>query len=341
MYRESISLDNPDRLDYLIFFQGKLIHSVENPHAGMDKLLLEEGDKIFRWPLERYRDFVECQSLIQEKIQSALDPELVLGTFVFSSNILVTNFTRDVLKMFVHGIHEILNEYTREKQNLSCNFPGTVVRRLLRTPNYHKRFLSAREAEVGILFADIAGFTRISEQVLKNPALIARFVEEWAQRMIRVLYTNDGIYDKLIGDCIIGLFGAPFFDLTQPEILLRLIATAREFVVQTREMNDEPWLKEQMMKHPGMEPLGVAIGINFAPAFVGQIGPDKTYTGLSQGMNNTARLQGLATRDQILIPASLMSVARPFIKDCEIFEEESMPVKNVAEPLRFHRILVT
>ncbi|MBW7876596.1 MAG: hypothetical protein H3C47_11480, partial [Candidatus Cloacimonetes bacterium] len=139
VYRESISLDHPERLDYLIFYQGKLIHSQENPHKGMDKLLGVEGDSIFHWPLNRYREFVECQTLVQEKILSALDPELVLGTFVFSSNHEVTNFSRDVLKMFVNGIHEILNEYTREKQNLSCNFPGTVVRRLLRTPNYHRK----------------------------------------------------------------------------------------------------------------------------------------------------------------------------------------------------------
>ena len=47
--------------------------------------------------------------------------------------------------------------------------------------------------------------------------------------------------------------------------------------------------------------VGVATGVNLAPLFVGQFGPNANFTGFSSGMNNTARLQGCATRGQILV----------------------------------------
>jgi adenylate cyclase len=76
-----------------------------------------------------------------------------------------------------------------------------------------------------------------------------------------------------------------------------------------------------------------------APLFVGQFGPNSNFTGFSSGMNNTARLQGCAGKDEILVmedAVQKLPSGHPF----KLGEKRSMPVKNVAEPLAF-RALVT
>ena len=82
-------------------------------------------------------------------------------------------------------------------------------------------------------------------------------------------------------------------------------------------------------------PIGVATGLNFCPLFVGTFGPDENYTGFSSGMNNTARLQGVAERDEIFCMDSFVTA----LGDPERFgPERHATVKNVAEPLAFHEL---
>ena len=79
--------------------------------------------------------------------------------------------------------------------------------------------------------------------------------------------------------------------------------------------------------------MGVATGLNFCPLFVGTFGPDENFTGFSSGMNNTARLQGVATRDEILC---MDSFAKVYADATQFTEQRSALVKNVSEPLRYH-----
>jgi class 3 adenylate cyclase len=71
---------------------------------------------------------------------------------------------------------------------------------------------------------------------------------------------------------------------------------------------------------------------------VGCFGPNDNFTGFSSGMNNTARLQGCATRDEILV----MSDPIAELPDGHGFafgEDRTAKVKNVAEPIRFRPLV--
>jgi class 3 adenylate cyclase len=68
---------------------------------------------------------------------------------------------------------------------------------------------------------------------------------------------------------------------------------------------------------------------------VGLFGPNEAYTGFSSGMNNTARLQGVATRDQILCMDTFVNTLG---SDAEFGPEEHAQVKNVADPLRYRAL---
>jgi class 3 adenylate cyclase len=89
---------------------------------------------------------------------------------------------------------------------------------------------------------------------------------------------------------------------------------------------------------PRKEGVAVSTGVNLAPLFVGTFGPNSNFTGFSSGMNNTARLQGCAKRDEILVMADSITQL-PEGHKFRFSEELNATVKNVAAPLRFRAVI--
>ena len=83
--------------------------------------------------------------------------------------------------------------------------------------------------------------------------------------------------------------------------------------------------------------LAVSTGVNLAPLFVGVFGPNENFTGFSAGMNNTARLQAQAARDEILVMQGAIDCL-PAGHRFQFGEAREGKAKNVAEPLRFRRL---
>jgi class 3 adenylate cyclase len=100
----------------------------------------------------------------------------------------------------------------------------------------------------------------------------------------------------------------------------------------TRELPSRPAFAH--LKETG---LAVSTGVNLAPLFVGQFGPNDNFTGFSSGMNNTARLQGCAGKDEILVMEGAIAKLDPNA-GFSFSEERNAKVKNVADPLRFRAL---
>jgi adenylate cyclase len=235
-----------------------------------------------------------------------------------------------------------LMDYNRERIHLSQFFSAEVIDELLRDPRYAEKYLTPRDEEVGILFADINSFTRISELVLESPSRIGRFVDRWSDAMVRVLWKHGGVFDKMVGDCVIGLFGPPFFRSSRVERAEAALRAAQEIQQLTQSMSSDPEVVRlaEMVKLPG---LGVAVGVNLAHTYCGIFGPNKQYTGFSTGMNSTARLQSLGGFREILVMESVKQALQqsrdPALLGLSYGELTETPVKNVAQPLRHHRLL--
>lgn len=236
-------------------------------------------------------------------------------------------FGRDVLDRFADYIRQRVVDFNKEWKRLSHNFPQIIVRRLLQEPSYQERFLSPREQEVAVLFCDISGFTRLSESVLKEPKLIGKLIDEWGNQCVEFIWDAGGVFDKMVGDCIIGLWGPPFYERGAQELCRAAAKAARQIRDYTQTLATA--FPELAVMEP---PVGVATGVNWCPLFVGTFGPDENFTGFSSGMNNTARLQGVASRDEILCMESFVSI----YGEPEAFgDERQATVKNVAQPLIF------
>lgn len=270
----------------------------------------------------------------EEVLISGVTNAVKVGKVVATSKTGAFNtYDRELLAGFSGFIRQRVVDFNKEWRRLASSFRPQDVARLLRADDYEARFLAPREETVAIAYVDIAGFTRLSEQVLRTPSAVARLVESWSEAAVRLVWEHGGVFDKMVGDCIIALFGPPFYDHPPGERLAAALRWALDIREMTRRFPEREGF--EALREEG---LAVTTGVHLAPLFVGTFGPNRNFTGFSSGMNNTARLQGTAKRDEILVMQEAIEQLPPEHR-FTFGEERSAAVKNVAQPLRFRPLL--
>ena len=266
-------------------------------------------------------------------ILDAHDQAIVGHISIHAEHHNLTPFALDLLDRFADYIRQRIVDFNKEWKHLARNFPLATVRRLLQHEDYNQRFLSARERNVTIMYCDISGFTKLSEQILKEPALIGKLIDIWSSQVVEFIWDSGGVFDKMVGDCIIGLWGPPFYERSPEEDCAAALDASQKIQTYTNNLLSHPELPEL---HGKDIEIGVATGLNHCSLFVGTFGPDDNFTGFSSGMNNTARLQGVATRNEILCMDSFVHT----LNTPERFGDELLAqVKNVEHPIKYRKIL--
>ncbi len=271
----------------------------------------------------------------EEVLINGVTNSVVVGKIAFASKHGALNMhNRELIAGFAGFIRQRIVDFNKEWRNLASSFREETVARLLQSADYEKTYLAPREETVGILYVDISGFTRLSEQVLKEPSAVAHFVEAWSEDAVNLVWEHGGVFDKMVGDCIIALFGPPFYEESPGERL----AAALRCAIDIRAMTNA-FPRRVRFSHLAAEGVAVSTGVHLAPLFVGTFGRDRNFTGFSSGMNNTARLQGCAARDEILVMDDAIA-ALPQRHGFAFGERRTAQVKNVKEPLAFRPVVV-
>jgi class 3 adenylate cyclase len=342
VYRDAV---DSETLHYRVYNEGHLENdSHTRPLPALEKAVATHGSKLIAPSDQSLRQALGSPRNIEAVLISGLSTAGTLGKLiVWSKGDGFSAFAMDVIRVLAATLSQRLLDYNRERTHLSQFFSAQVIDELLRDPDYERRYLSPRDEQVGILFADINGFTRICEQVLEKPEKIGQFVDDWSQEAVEILWRHGGVFDKMVGDCVIGLFGPPFFRSNAQQRAEATVRAACEIQSFTRErMNAHPEVARisERIQLPG---LGVAIGVNIAPTFCGLFGPNRAYTGFSTGMNQTARLQSLGAFRETLVMEPVRELlsksSDPALQKLKFGELQETPVKNVAQPLRYFRLL--
>ncbi len=273
----------------------------------------------------------ECHETV---LIAGLDEEAIVGKLVVAARRPLGTFERDVLALLADVLQKRIVDYNAAGEALRRSFSLPTVIRLLDEERPWAR-LAPRAAEISILFADVAGFTALSERCLAGPTAVGDFVEAWSRGVTKILWHHGGVFDKLVGDCIIGLFGPPYFELTPAQRAELCVRAAVDMVRFTQRLIDHAACAR--IKQAGL-PLGVAVGLNDGPASVGMFGLDQDYTAFSSAMNNTARLQGMATRDEVLVMAPMADTLEKADLGWRFGPRREGKAKNVAEPLVFRAL---
>lgn len=322
-------------LHYKIIQNGELTHDSMLPRdIEIDQFIRdyaatmigkESRALVERFGFDRFREEVMINGVTDERVVGRVIVTSRHGQF--------NTYERDLIALFADYLRQRVVDFNREWKHLSLCFPPAIVQRLLNQADYVERFLKPVEQGVAVLYCDISGFTRISEQVLREPSLIGKLVGVWGQQVVEILWETGGVFDKMVGDCVIGLWGPPFSEEDPKSLCRRAAEAAVRIRDYTRTLNDGALLPALRGTEP---PVGVATGLNFCRMFVGQFGPNENYTGFSSGMNNAARLQGIAIRDEILCMDSFVET---FGEPEKFGEEQQAKVKNVADPIRYRPLL--
>jgi adenylate cyclase len=143
------------------------------------------------------------------------------------------------------------------------------------------------EMEIGVLFADVRGFTTLAEAMA--PKDVADLLNRFYASATGVL-SKSAVIDKLVGDEVMALYLPPLLADGWEDEMLR---DASELLGAVG-FGDNPWL-----------PLGV--GIDIGRAFVGNVGDGevKDFTALGDVVNTAARLQSAAQSGQIVMSERL------------------------------------
>ena len=184
-----------------------------------------------------------------------------------------------------------------------------------------------RAMEVSILFADISGFTTVSET--KAPEEVAEFLSHFFSCAVESIFAYGGTLDKFIGDAVMAFFGAP---LAQDDHADRAVLTG---LMLQRLVGD--WNEERAKA--GLEEVKVRVGINSGPAVVGNVGTEKRvdYTVLGASVNIASRIEsGVAKPGQVVISSHTLE------RVMGSFETESLgefALKGLQQKLPVYRVL--
>jgi len=317
----------------------KLFDSVDKPNQKLDELI-RKGKQVILPGNKDLAEVIPIDGATETILLDGLLNETLVGKMVIRppEGTGLSISSREIIQIFGEALRQRLVDFNKEKNSLRHYFSPEVVRKLLKIQNYEQKLLAPRQEEIGILYADIAGFTKLSEQILRDPKRIAQFVDEWSHGVVSILFQEGGTLDKLVGDCVICLFGPPFYDIPPQRIACKALKVA----VGIRNFTQNFFKKKEfsdVRESPMFPDFGVTIGVNFCPANVGLIGPNKDLTAFSSGMNNTARLQGLAKNNEILVTPKIKELAEVFEPGIWSFDGPySGVVKNVKDPLIYFKL---
>jgi adenylate cyclase len=189
------------------------------------------------------------------------------------------------------------------------------------------RFLPGERREVTMLNSDIAGFSTLSQSMDAEELVL--FLNDYFQRMIRVVLEHGGNIDKFQGDGMLVVFGAPnpMHDHAQ-RALEAALAMVREVDAFNRELIDA-----------GKAAIAVGMGLDTGEVVAGHVGSDDRmeFTLIGVPVNNSAYLSKVRPA-RVLLSESTRDRAP---EDLHVNEFEPMLLKGTSKPQRIFELTIS
>ncbi|MCC6748024.1 MAG: GAF domain-containing protein [Deltaproteobacteria bacterium] len=180
--------------------------------------------------------------------------------------------------------------------------------------------------DVTILFADIRGFTAMTEN--SNAHDIVSMLNDYFEVMVEVLFRYQGTLDKYVGDEIMALFGVPIANPDAPSLAVDCAIEMQEALNEfnrTRRSESQP-------------PIHVGIGICTGPCVYGAIGSSKTlqYTAIGDPVNTASRFCSMAKAGEIIVSENTFAHVQHRIEGIAL---PKLRVKGKVEELNVYKII--
>jgi class 3 adenylate cyclase/HAMP domain-containing protein len=229
---------------------------------------------------------------------------------------------------------ESLRESTRKlelleqiKGELSKFVPEAVSRLLEQHPD--ARELEKRESDVSVLFLDVEGYTRLSEQL--PPPRLNRMIQDYFSAFLEIIRAQHGNVNETAGDGLMVIFQSEGSPTRHAQ---NAAGAAFRLLTRVTQLN-----QEFTGTYP---PVAIHVGINSGPALVGATKLDAagggrwTFTASGPTTNLAARIAGLTRGGEVKVGPETAAPSRA--TTCSRTPGEHQ-LKNVARPVRVYRLV--
>lgn len=140
---------------------------------------------------------------------------------------------------------------------------------------------AVRRQNLAMLFADIVGFTRLSETL--EPELVMELLRDIHGWMERAIFQFDGSIEGYIGDAVLAIFGFPEAGEKDAS---NALSCAYELLTASKI-----WSQARAKK--GLSPIHIGIGLHYGPVVLGDVGTEEyvEFTVIGDTVNTASRLQ--------------------------------------------------
>lgn len=177
-----------------------------------------------------------------------------------------------------------------------------------------------------VLFADIRGFTAMSETLSASQVL--QMLNEYFELMVEIVFRHEGTVDKFVGDAMMVIWGAP---VSQVDHATRAVRAALDMQSALLGYN-------KIRSVIGKVPIHVGIGINTGDLVAGYIGSTRTmsYSVIGDAVNVASRLCSAAAAGEILISEETHQQLQPGL---HVVEHPPVHAKGKSKPLRVFAVV--
>lgn len=188
--------------------------------------------------------------------------------------------------------------------------------------------LGGKRADVTVLFADIRGFTSMSEKMSAEDVSV--ILNDYFTEIEPIIAKHNGVINKFIGDAVMAIFGEPIQDKNHA---VNAVKCAYDMLKKVDELQAK-WLRE------GKPKIEIGIGINTGEAFVGNIGSEARleYTVIGDVVNLASRIESYnkVYKTKLLISSSTYEKVRNI---ADVIKISEVSIRGKAKKLNIYEVL--
>ncbi len=246
----------------------------------------------------------------------------------FAVNVVTPLAIQLVTMVFAYSYSFIMEGRNKEKikQAMGKYLSQDVMKNVVKNIDDIK--LGGKRANVTVLFADIRGFTSMSEKMSAEDVSV--ILNEYFSEIEPIITKYNGTINKFIGDAVMAVFGDPIQDLEHP---VKAVKCAYEMLKKVEELQDK-WLFE------GKPKIEIGVGINTGDAFVGNIGSEKRleYTVIGDTVNLASRIESYnkVYKTNFLISSSTYSYVSTI---ADVIKISEVQIRGKAKKMDIYEVL--
>ncbi len=266
-----------------------------------------------------------------------LGSEAYLSVWFYTNQLVLMDATFPVFSGFLVFTHSAFNNFYKQyklRQQIKGQF-GTYISpdyvdMIVKDPSLMQ--LGGQRKEMSFMFADIVGFTPISETYMKkdDPEGLVELINSFLDKMTKIVLANGGTIDKYMGDCIMAFWNAPIPCDNHAEMAVK---TAIEIELLGDELEKE-------MEKLGLPRVKFGTGVNTGTCIVGNMGSEARldYSVVGDAVNLGARLEAETRKQDTPILISEFTYMQ--LTDIACTQLDEVTVKGKEEPVKIYAPLI-